>query len=222
MCATSGTSSGGTTSCGSSGGGTPAPSGSYGQFDSKLFVDSLFMSSTKSIKLGDYAFMTLPFFILASTSTPDKMIDGVVNGNPDIATKITNGMKLDFGKGYYIPGSRLAGSVSMSYSNKVNSTNRTTMNYVLGFANFYRDWKYLSDGSITGLLDLKNADLTVTLGGTIHSATGNVAVSGSFQYIESDNCSNPSAGSIDFVSSSKREKITFTKKCDGTYDYSTY
>jgi hypothetical protein len=193
-----------------------------GQFDSKLFVDSLFMKP-KSIKLGEYPLMVIPRILLASTN-PDETIDGVVKGIPRIATKIPNGMKLDFGKGFYLPGTRLAGSLSIAYSNAVTpgSSTHSSMNYVLGFANFFRDWQYLADGTISGSLDSSVSGLTMTLGGVIHSSAGDTNVSGSLQYVVGDNCDgNPSAGSIDFVTGSKIERISFTKKCDGTYDYGT-
>jgi ABC-type uncharacterized transport system YnjBCD ATPase subunit len=96
------------------------------------------------------------------------------------------------------------------------------MNYALSFDKLSRNFQYLADGTITGAMDTSSAGFGMTLAGVIHGLAGDVKVNGNL-LIESKECNaNPSAGSIDFVSSLKREKITFTKACDGSYTYSTF
>lgn len=200
---------------------TGNPARSIGQFDSKLFADSLFMGKISIMKLP---LLTFPGLFLASNN-PENLINGLINVLPNVVKKITDGVNLDFGSGFYFPlVGRLDGSLSMTYSNKVTSTNGSTMNYAISFTKFFHNFNYVADGSVSGNLSLdQNSNVSMTLGGTIHSSTGDVNLSGNLEYIKADNCNGyPSAGSINFVSASKNENISFNKTCNGTYDYNTY
>jgi hypothetical protein len=193
---------------------TGTTSGGAGEFNPKLLVDLLFMGK---IRIAGYPLMILPGMFLYLTNTDNLPLYGPIS-------KITNGYELNFGEGYYWPGGhRLSGILSLTYSDKIKGQ---SMKYLVNLSKLYDNFVYVGDGPISGTL-LANQDgteNTFTLSGTILSSTGGVTVSGNAKYIKSDNCASgyPTAGSIDFISATKKQKITFTKSCDGTYTYSSY
>jgi hypothetical protein len=203
---------------------TPGTStGTYGPFDPKLFVDTFLMKS-KSINIMGQTFLSLPMMALIYESNFAELLSRTASIIPLVAKTIPDGIAFDLSKVRYLPsGTSVNGGWSYTFANRVASSVSASMGMEMNFTNFHKDWDYVADGTLSGGLTANKQVTTMTLDGTLHSSTGDVAVKGNLQFIASDKCNgNPSGGSIDFISNSKREKISFTKKCDGTYDYATY
>jgi hypothetical protein len=185
--------------------------GSVGKFDARLFVDLLFMGK---MRWSGIQLMQYPIQFLAL---------------PDVANA-SNPATLDLGEGTYLPGGhRVSGSLQLGYSNKVIGK---SMQYSIRINKLQHNFVYVADGALTGSISVGQDSTTTSVDGLLHSTSGDVSVSGTVQYLKGTCTINPSdpakgggyptAGSIDFVSPGKHEKVAFTTSCDGTYTYTTY
>lgn len=155
----------------------------------------------------------------------EAVLNDAVAQKPNIASRIANGLKLNYGSGYRTQqGDLLTGTVTGTYSNWSATSTKVTGNYNLVFTNFTKNGGYATIQNVTGSasLNVSNAgkvsgDITINGSGT--SPVGTTTVSGTV-HVDTSLCAKyPVSGTVTIRRGSETKTITFTQSCDKGYQF---
>jgi hypothetical protein len=172
----------------------------------------------------------------------DAIITDMVNRYPTRVTRVTNGVKVDYGNGFTMDnGTVLTGQVTATSTNLSVTSTKVTGTYAVHLTNFTKNGGYatIQDASVSFNLDTTSqgrvsGEVGIIGGGT--SPVGNTTVTGS-AHIDTGVCPKyPISGYVsvtrsasslvehvdggtDALLTGETRRITFTPACDGSYTY---
>lgn len=156
----------------------------------------------------------------------EAVLNDVVSQKPSIASRVPNGIKINYGTGYRtLQGDVLTGTVTGTYSNFSATSTKVTGNYSLTFTNFTKNGGYATIQNVTGSANLNvsgtgkvSGDITINGSGT--SPVGTTTVSGTVRVDTAVCLKYPVSGTVTVRRGTETKTITFTSSCNGGYQFS--
>jgi hypothetical protein len=156
----------------------------------------------------------------------EAIITDAVNRYPGRVTRVTNGVKVDYGNGFTLDdGTVLTGQATATYSNVVITSTKISGTVTLALNNYTKNGGYATVTNITSSVNVNvsaQGKLTgdVTINGSGTSPAGSTTVTGS-AHVDTAACLRyPVGGTVTVKRGSETKVITFTPACDGTYGWS--
>jgi len=156
-------------------------------------------------------------------------LDELVSAYPDVVSRIPMGIRADYG-GHYVldDGSVISGSLTLTYSNLVNTSSNFAFDYTLTQDEFGWKGSYaqvdLLNGAMNMSVDSGHATGNITMNGSGTAAAAPGAVTPSITgtaVFDTAVCPNyPIDGSVTATDDTGTTTINFNDRCDGTFDTS--
>jgi len=155
----------------------------------------------------------------------DGYINELVQRKPSVLSKISNGVRADWGSGVTLTdGSVLSGSATITYANPVVTATRVQGTLNVNVANIRLSGGVPQIPNVTVTGDLAtDADHhvtgTVSISGSAQTPQGPASISGSLQ-VDTKQCAKyPASGTITITRAGKTSTIRFDRGCTGTYSF---
>ena len=162
-------------------------------------------------------------------SLQTKGIDGYINDlvqrAPSVLSKITNGVRADWGTGVTLTdGSVLSGSAIITYANPVVTATKVkgTVNVNVANIRWTGGAPQIPNVTITGDLTTDaehHVTGTISISGSAQTPEGPASISGSLQ-VDTKQCAKyPASGTITITRAGKTSTIRFDRGCTGYYSF---
>ena len=155
----------------------------------------------------------------------EAILNDVVAQNPTRVSRVTNGVRIDFGGGYTTEnGTVLTGQATLTYSGLVVTSTKVAGTVTAVLVNVTKNGGYATVQNLTANVDLNvtpagrvSGDVTASGSGT--SPVGTTNVTGSV-HVDTSVCAKyPVSGSVTVTRGAETKTVTFTPSCDGTYGW---